>query len=65
MFSDSFKTIHSLYDKVANFFIDVAIFLLVSWPDELLVYNVIDYYAKVNKLDNNRLTKVFNEIKSR
>ena len=61
----SFQTIPNAYNKGTKFYIDDAIFLPVSWPDDLLVSNVIDYYAKVNKLDKNHLTKVFNEIKSR
>jgi len=51
--------------KLLNFLLMMLFFLQVSWPDELLVSDVIDYYVKVNKLDNNHLTKVFNEIKSR
>jgi hypothetical protein len=61
----SFQTAPNWYGKRNKFYVDDAIFLPISWTDELLVSNVIDYYSKTHKLDKNHLTKVFNEIKSR
>ena len=48
---------------VLNFLL-IMLFLPVSWPDDLLVSNAINYYLKINKLDNTHSIKVFNVIKS-